>query len=110
MFKIIALYRDLAIFFANKIKIGALHFILVPGLLSMYGWRGKYPTPPCNFSEFAGGSLVCVLGILLALIERHKTGLGQVIDSNITEGISYVGSWLMKSRNLLSAESRGNNW
>lgn len=75
----------------------------------MYGWRGKHPTPPCNFSEFAGGSLISVLGILLALLERNKTGLGQVIDSNITEGISYVGSWLMKSKNTFFVESRGDN-
>ncbi|XP_065200954.1 alpha-methylacyl-CoA racemase-like [Planococcus citri] len=86
-----------------------INYLAITGLLSMYGWRGKYPIPPSNFSEFAGGSLICVLGILLALFERTKTGTGQVIDSNITEGISYVGSWLMKSKNTFFTESRGNN-
>lgn len=76
----------------------------------MYGWRGKQPIPPCNFSEFAGGSLLCFTGILLALLDRHKTGVGQVLDSNITEGISYIGSWLTRSRQLLFGEPRGNNW
>lgn len=84
--------------------------IPILGLLSLYGWREKYPAPPSNFSEFAGGSLMCLTGILLALIDRNKTGRGQVIDSNIVEGISYLGSWLMRSKNVLFNEPRGNNW
>lgn len=53
---------------------------------------------------------MCFTGILLALIDRSKTGKGQVIDSNIVEGISYIGSWLMRSKNELFSEPRGNNW
>lgn len=75
----------------------------------MYGWRGKHPIPPSNFSEFAGGSLICFSGILLALLERNKTGKGQVIDSNIVEGLSYLGSWLIKSQKMLFANTRGTN-
>lgn len=91
----------------NRI-INSLAYVI--GLLSMYGWRSEQPTPPCNYSEFAGGSLICVMGILLAIIERNKTGVGQIIDSNITEGVSYIGSWLMKSRKVLFPKPRGNNW
>lgn len=76
----------------------------------MYGWRAGTPTPPCNFSEFAGGSLVCVMGILLGLIDRNRTGMGQVIDSNIVEGVSYVGSWLLKAKNTYFTKDRGSNW
>jgi len=36
---------------------------------------------PFKFSwDFAGGGLMCVVGILLALIERGRTGRGQVVD------------------------------
>lgn len=80
------------------------------GLLSFYGWRNKFPNPPSNFSEFAGGSLSCFSGILLAIIDRFRTGKGQVIDSNIVEGISYVGSWLISSKNEYFSEERGTNW
>lgn len=75
----------------------------------MYGWRGKYPVPPSNFSEFAGGSLMCFTGIVLALLDRVKTGKGQVIDCSIVEGMSYVGSWLMLSQNILFSSPRGQN-
>lgn len=39
------------------------------------------------------------MGILMAVIERYKSGKGQVVDANITEGIAYTGSWLMSSQN-----------
>lgn len=41
---------------------------------------------------------MCAFGILLSLFEREKTGRGQIIDSNITESTSYIGSWLFKTR------------
>lgn len=56
---------------------------------------------PSNFSEFAGGSLVFVMGILMAVIERYKSGKGQVVDANITEGIAYTGSWLISTQNTM---------
>lgn len=68
-------------------------------MLSLYGAKDSKPIPPVNFSEFAGGSVVCVMGILMAVINRFKTGKGQVIDANITEGVSYIGSWLMSTQN-----------
>lgn len=69
--------------------------------MSLYGSKCLKPVPPVNFSEFAGGSLICVMGILMAVIERYKSGKGQVVDSNITEGIAYTGSWLMSSQNSI---------
>ena len=39
------------------------------------------PAFPTNLlADFAGGGLMCVLGILLALIERGKSGRGQVVN------------------------------
>ncbi len=56
------------------------------------------PCPPINIlGDYAGGGLICALGICLALIERSKSGIGQVIDSNITEGVSYLSSWIWES-------------
>ena len=42
-------------------------------------------------ADFAGGGLMCALGITMALFNRNVTGAGQVIDSNMVEGASYVG-------------------
>jgi len=45
--------------------------------------HGK-PNFPLNLlADFAGGGLVCALGILLALLERGKTGRGQVVDTDM---------------------------
>ena len=42
------------------------------------------PAFPLNLmADFGGGGLTCALGILLALIERHSSGLGQVVDTNM---------------------------
>lgn len=45
--------------------------------------HGK-PNFPLNLlADFAGGGLVCALGILLALIERGKSGRGQVVNADM---------------------------
>jgi len=76
----------------------------------LYGSKNTKPVPPVNFSEFAGGSMVCVMGILMAVIERYKIGKGQVVEANITEGISYVGSWLTCSQDsMIWGKSKGEN-
>ena len=41
---------------------------------------------------------MCAFGICLSLLERERTGVGQIIDSNIAESSSYIGSWLFKTR------------
>lgn len=44
----------------------------------------KKPHHPINLmGDFAGGGLICALGICLALLNREKTGVGQVIDANM---------------------------
>ena len=64
----------------------------VSGLLSRLGRTGENPSPPLNLlADFAGGGLVCALGIMMALHHRTKTGQGQVIDASMVEGTNYVG-------------------
>ena len=54
---------------------------------------------PINLlADFAGGGLTCAMGIMAALFERSKSGLGQVIDANMVEGAAYVGSWIYLSQ------------
>ena len=61
------------------------------GVLSTFAWGGSRPTPPINtLADFAGGGLTCALGIVMALLERQKSGKGQVIDANMVEGAAYL--------------------
>ena len=41
----------------------------------MLGRKDEKPTPPVNLlADFAGGGLLCALGIVAALFDREKTG------------------------------------
>ncbi|XP_072353420.1 alpha-methylacyl-CoA racemase isoform X2 [Scyliorhinus torazame] len=81
------------------------------GLLSKFGRKGENPYAPLNVvADFAGGGLMCAMGIILALYERIKSGKGQVIDANMVEGAAYCSSWLWKSQQLsLWNRERGEN-
>lgn len=78
-----------------------INYVAMSGILSLLGKNQEPPRPPLNLiSDFAGGSVMCTLGIVLALFERTKSGKGQIIDASMTEGAAYVGTWLFKSRIL----------
>lgn len=88
-----------------------INYLGISGLLSMFGRAAEKPIFPVNLaSDFGGGGLMCAMGILLALIERSKSGLGQTIDANMVEGTAYLGSWLFRSQNLpFWGQERGHN-
>lgn len=47
--------------------------------------EGK-PTFPLNLlADFGGGGVICALGILLALVERGRTGNGQVVNADMVK-------------------------
>lgn len=78
-----------------------INYVAMSGILSLLRKDNHPPMPPINLlADFVGGSLICALGIVLALFERNKSGNGQVIDNSMTEGVSYIATWLFKSRNL----------
>ncbi|KAJ5825170.1 hypothetical protein N7474_002308 [Penicillium riverlandense] len=71
-----------------------LNYLAVSGVLSILGPsirlpplnRPLPPSPPGNIlGDFAGGGLVCFVGILLALISRTKTGKGQIVEANMVD-------------------------
>lgn len=66
-----------------------INFIAVAGALGAIG--ADRPTPPLNIlGDFAAGSLTATLGILLALLERDRSGLGQVVDAAIVDGAAML--------------------
>jgi len=78
-----------------------INYLSMSGILSMLGRKGENPFPPINIlGDFAGGSMVAVVGILLALFERSSTGNGQVVESSITEGASYISSFIHRSKGM----------
>lgn len=88
-----------------------INYIAVSGVLSMLGRKSNKPTAPMNLlADFAGGGLMCAFGILAAIIERHSSGKGQIVDHAMVEGAAYIGSWLYRSKNLpIWGKERGDN-
>ncbi|XP_317033.3 alpha-methylacyl-CoA racemase [Anopheles gambiae] len=88
-----------------------LNYVALSGVLSMLGRKENKPTAPINLlADFAGGGLMCAFGILAALVERHHSGKGQIVDHAMVEGAAYVGSWLYRSQSLpVWGKARGEN-
>lgn len=88
-----------------------INYIGLSGLLSLMGRYNEKPTPPINLAaDFGGGGLMCAFGIILALYERSKSNVGQVIDASMVEGTAYLGSWLFRSQKMgIWGNPRGKN-
>ncbi|KAG9488388.1 hypothetical protein GDO78_007935 [Eleutherodactylus coqui] len=88
-----------------------INYISISGLLSRLGKNNENPAFPLNLlADFAGGSYICALGIVMSLFERTRSGKGQVIDSSMVEGAAYLGSFVWKSQSLgLWSRPRGEN-
>lgn len=66
-----------------------LNYIALTGALHAFGRAGQAPAPPINLvGDFGGGTLYLVMGILAALHESHRSGLGQVIDAAMVDGVA----------------------
>ncbi|XP_058825646.1 alpha-methylacyl-CoA racemase [Topomyia yanbarensis] len=88
-----------------------INYVAMSGVLSMLGRKTERPTAPINLvADFAGGGLLCAFGILAALLERHHSGTGQIVDHSMVEGAAYVSSWLFRSQSLpIWGKPRGEN-
>ncbi|XP_034956540.2 alpha-methylacyl-CoA racemase [Zootoca vivipara] len=88
-----------------------INYLAVSGVLSKLGRKDENPYAPINLlADFAGGGVMCAMGIIMALYERTKSGKGQVIDASMVEGTAYLSSFLWKSQAIgLWNRSRGEN-
>jgi alpha-methylacyl-CoA racemase len=70
-----------------------INYLAVTGALSSIGRAGQRPVPPLNLvADFGGGAMFLVVGVLAALLERERSGRGQVIDAAMVDGASYLMS------------------
>lgn len=53
--------------------------------------------------------MMCVLGVLLALLERQRSGRGQVLDAAMVDGAAYLASFMAVNRSTIWSGARGTN-
>ncbi len=72
-----------------------INYISLSGVLSLLGRKGEKPLPPVNLlGDFAGGGMLCAMGIVIALLERTGSGKGQIIDAAMVDGAANLGTFL----------------
>ena len=68
-----------------------LNYIALAGALDPIGRRGQPPTPPLNLiGDFGGGGLMLAFGMVCALLERVRSGKGQVVDAAMVDGAAIL--------------------
>jgi alpha-methylacyl-CoA racemase len=81
-----------------------INYLSQTGALSALGYADRPPMPPLNLvADFGGGSMLVLLGIVVALYERERSGRGQVVDAAMVDGVSVLAQmmWTMKSTGAL---------
>lgn len=70
-----------------------LNYIALTGVLGMTGRRGGVPAIPQNLlGDYAGGSMLLVIGLLAALLETRSSGQGQVVDAAMVDGAALLAT------------------
>ncbi|MBT0565782.1 CaiB/BaiF CoA-transferase family protein [Williamsia sp. CHRR-6] len=88
-----------------------MNYLSLTGLLHAIGRAGERPVPPLNLAaDFGGGSMFLVFGVLAALVERNRSGAGQVVDAAMVDGASVLGQMMWAFRGLgMWRDTRGVN-
>lgn len=72
-----------------------LTYLARSGALARFRRTGEKPLPPVNLlADLGAGSMVAVTGILAALLARASSGVGQVVDAAIVDGVGYLSTFL----------------
>ncbi len=82
-----------------------VNYLSLTGTLAALGHPGEAPRAPMNLvADYAGGSMLVLVGILAALHERSRSGRGQVVDAAMVDGVALVSQlmWSMRGTGLWS--------
>ena len=89
-----------------------INYISLAGALAHFGRAAAAPVPPLNMvGDFGGGGMFLAFGVVCALLEAQRSGMGQVVDAAMVDGAAVLMSmfWAFKSIGLFDEEHRGTN-
>ena len=70
-----------------------INYLALSGDLHMFGRAEERPGAPLNLvADMGGGGMMLAFGITCALLERQRSGRGQVIDAAMFEGAATLAS------------------
>jgi alpha-methylacyl-CoA racemase len=88
-----------------------INYIAMSGVLHGIGRVGGAPVPPLNLvGDFGGGGMLLAFGVVCAIAEAQRSGVGQVVDAAMVEGASLLSTmfWGMQAGGKWS-DARGEN-
>ena len=89
-----------------------INYISLAGALAHFSRAGEAPVPPLNMvGDFGGGGMFLAYGVVCALLEAQKSGIGQVVDSAMIDGSAVLMSmfWAMKNIGMFDENKPGTN-
>lgn len=89
-----------------------INYLALTGALRSMARRGDRPIPPLNLvADYGGGGMMLAFGVVTALLERHASGRGQVVDAAMVDGVSLLmtGIWSRAAQGRWSAEPGTND-
>ena len=89
-----------------------INYLSLTGALRSIARRGEAPVPPLNLvGDYGGGGMMLAFGVLAALLERVRSGRGQVVDAAMVDGVSLLmtGIWSRAAQGRWSAEPGTND-
>jgi alpha-methylacyl-CoA racemase len=87
-----------------------INYIALSGTLHAIG--GEAPVVPLNLvGDFGGGGMLLGFGIVCALLEAQRSGLGQVVDAAMTDGSALLMAMIYSLKgNGFWSNNRGDNF
>jgi alpha-methylacyl-CoA racemase len=72
-----------------------INYVALAGALEPLRRAGQPPAPPLNLlGDYGGGGMLLAVGVLAALVERAVSGLGQVVDAAMVDGVALLTTLL----------------
>ena len=78
-----------------------INYLALSGVLHSLGPADGPPLPPHNLvADYGGGGMLLAVGVLAALVERSRSGSGQVVDAAMVDGAALLMSLMFVLRGM----------